>query len=368
LDALRSVSNKFLDELELGTQESKNAIIEFMPNSFDIVQAESNVVMQAEKRAIYITPKSFLELIKLYKNKLDIKRGEIEEKKTTYEIGVTLLEDIQLIVEDLNEKLVIMTEEVEEKKTKAEEISAIVSVEKDKVKIESDEAELISAKANDLQIFITKKKGEIEGKIKMAMPKVAETLEKLDNLKKDDVTFLKSLKSPDEKIKQTLFCTMHIFTDVPLGNSVKSTKGKIELTWNNALSLLKNPGAFINDLKTLGKELVRNAQVPMINFARAKKLIADEDLSVEFVLKKSAVAGTFLDFAINIIDFAEVMDNVGPMEQELADLKIKLDEANNNAKNATDRKNQLNAMLKELFDKSDRVNKEKEDALREAKV
>lgn len=65
LDALRSVSHKFLSDLELGTEEVKACIIEFMPFSFDVVQKESVEIFRTEKRNIYTTPKSFLELIKL---------------------------------------------------------------------------------------------------------------------------------------------------------------------------------------------------------------------------------------------------------------------------------------------------------------
>lgn len=81
VDALRSVSKRFLDEMELGTDEVKAAIIEFMPQSFEIVQKEATKIFQAEKRNIYCTPKSFLELIKLYKNKLGLMKTQIEDKK-----------------------------------------------------------------------------------------------------------------------------------------------------------------------------------------------------------------------------------------------------------------------------------------------
>lgn len=64
-DALLSVSRKFLDEMELGTADVKEAIIRFMPESFEIVQLESAAIMQSEKRAVFTTPKSFIELLKL---------------------------------------------------------------------------------------------------------------------------------------------------------------------------------------------------------------------------------------------------------------------------------------------------------------
>ena len=52
MDALRSVSRKFLDSMDLGSDESKAAIIEFMPVSFDIVQKESALIFASEKRNI----------------------------------------------------------------------------------------------------------------------------------------------------------------------------------------------------------------------------------------------------------------------------------------------------------------------------
>lgn len=252
LDALRSVSRKFLDdpELSLGSDEVKNSIIEFMPVSFDIVQKESAAIFQSEKRNVYTTPKSFLELIKLYKSKLKIKKDAIEDNRDRYVSGVKLLEDIQTTVKELNVVLEEKRIEVDEKKANAEEIEATVKVEKEKVEKESATAQVDLDKASDLSEFISNKKADIEGKIAVAMPKVNETLAKLDNLDKKQVEFIKSLASPDEKIKQTIYVLMHLFTDVPLGATVKSNKGKIELTWNLAKTLIKEPAKFVVDMKT----------------------------------------------------------------------------------------------------------------------
>jgi hypothetical protein len=66
---------------------------------------------------------------------------------------------------------------------------------------------------------------------------------------------------------------------VPLTCTVKSNKGKIELTWNTAKQLISKPDKFIQDVKTFGKELVRASQVPNANFVKAKKLIEQEELT-----------------------------------------------------------------------------------------
>jgi len=144
---------------------------------------------------------------------------------------------------------------------------------------------------------------------------------------------------------------MHLFTNVDLDCKVVSdAKGKIELTWPNAKKLINNPSKFVEDLKKYGKEEVRNNRVKFENFVRGKKLIADEELTVELLTKKSGAAAIFCEFAINIIEFAEVIRMVGPMEEELKELGIKLEKANEEARISQETVDRLNAELKKLVD------------------
>lgn len=73
-DALLSVASKFLAEIEMPSDEVRTSIEKFMPYSFKVVNQQSSVVYDQERRYVYTTPKSFLELIKLFKNMLNKKR------------------------------------------------------------------------------------------------------------------------------------------------------------------------------------------------------------------------------------------------------------------------------------------------------
>lgn len=59
-----------------------------MPFSFNIVNELSVKVLEIERRYIYTTPKSFLELINLYKNMLRKKSEEMKNNKERYETGL----------------------------------------------------------------------------------------------------------------------------------------------------------------------------------------------------------------------------------------------------------------------------------------
>jgi len=96
---------------------------------------------------------------------------------------------------------------------------------------------------------------------------------------------------------------------------------------------------------------VRNNAVTPKNFSMAKKLIAEEGLTVEVLKPKSEAAATFIEFAINIIDFSETIAKVGPMEEELKDLTKKLFDANESARLSQEKVDDLNAKLKTLIDR-----------------
>jgi len=63
-----------------------------MPYSFDIVNKLSTKLYEQERRYVYTTPKSFLELIKLFKNMLETKRDNLIKDKDRYENGLIKLQ------------------------------------------------------------------------------------------------------------------------------------------------------------------------------------------------------------------------------------------------------------------------------------
>lgn len=79
------------------------------------------MIFEQERRYVYTTPKSFLELIKLFKALLDKKKKELEANKEKYEVGVLKLNETGEIVAKLEEELKVFSVEVEAKKKSADE-------------------------------------------------------------------------------------------------------------------------------------------------------------------------------------------------------------------------------------------------------
>jgi dynein heavy chain len=90
-EALLSVADKFLADVEIPSDEVRQSVVKFLPFSFSEVGRISEEVLRKDRRYIYTTPKSFLELIKLFKSMLGQKQGSLENSLEKYEKGVITL-------------------------------------------------------------------------------------------------------------------------------------------------------------------------------------------------------------------------------------------------------------------------------------
>jgi dynein heavy chain len=120
-DALHSVAKKFLEDTEMPSQEVRDAIVKFMPYSFTVVNEFSDQIKATERRFVYTTPKSFLELVKLFKSMLEKKMTYLDDEKSKFEIGVGKLMDTEAAVAVIEQELLVKSVEVEELKKEANE-------------------------------------------------------------------------------------------------------------------------------------------------------------------------------------------------------------------------------------------------------
>ena len=80
-EALISVADKYLQEAYMPGDDMRQAIIEFMPFTLNVVNETSEQFHEAERRFVYTTPKSYLEFIKLFKSMLSSRMNHLEKEK-----------------------------------------------------------------------------------------------------------------------------------------------------------------------------------------------------------------------------------------------------------------------------------------------
>ena len=138
-DALEMVAKKFLEEIELDAQ-IKNESISMCKYFHEYIRMMSERYLAQLDRHNYVTPTSYLELIRTFKTLLTQKRNEISLMKNRYTGGLdklafasTEVSKMQKTLQDLQPQLVKTSEETEKLMIKIEQETVDVEAKKELV-------------------------------------------------------------------------------------------------------------------------------------------------------------------------------------------------------------------------------------------
>ena len=159
----------------------------FMPFSFLAVNKVSETYLSAERRYNYTTPKSFLELIALYKQMLFASRAKVDANIKKLSDGVVKLESTAAGVSELEEFIKVKAVEVDAKKTEVEAMIPKLEEEKAKAGEEAAKANVIASAATKKETEVLAMKAEIEVKLAAAEPALVAAAAALEGLNVKDL-------------------------------------------------------------------------------------------------------------------------------------------------------------------------------------
>ncbi|KAI8464229.1 MAG: flagellar alpha dynein [Monoraphidium minutum] len=360
--SLLSVARKFLDGADLGGDAARAAIVEFMPFSFAAVNkarrgtgaGASKVFYDVERRHNYTTPKTFLELIKLYKSVLARKRKESQEAIDRLENGLAKLHKTQADVDVLVEDARKMAVEVEHKVASANVFADQVGVEKEKVAAENESAKVEADKCAAIAKEVSEKQASCEADLAAAEPLVAQAEAALDTLNKKDLGETKSLKKPPPGVDDITAVVIILLEGNPKDKS-----------WSAATKLMNNVDKFLERLRCF-KGVVDEGKIQKKTVDACRSYLDLPHFNRDVIYNKSHAAAGLCDWAVNIVKYYDVVSEVEPKRQELAVANAKLQDANTMLAAVQQKVAELNAMVQELESQFNAAVDDKNAAIREA--
>ncbi|KAK7101371.1 hypothetical protein V1264_019760 [Littorina saxatilis] len=314
-DALEMVAHQFLADSDIDPEVKGQAVwmCQFFHQS---VRHLSQRFVTELGRHNYVTPTSYLELIKAFKNLLQKKQDETMAAKNRYVVGLEKLAfaasqvaTMQRELEDLQPRLVVAAEETTQTMKVIEKESA--AVEKTSTKVAVDEA-AANAKAADS----TALKDECEMELAEAMPALEAALAALDTLKPADITIVKSMKSPPGGVKLVMaaVCVMKDIKPekIPDPNNPGS---KMLDYWGNAKRMLSD-FSFLTSLREYDKDNIPEHVMAKIR----KEFMTNPDFDPAKVAKASSAAEGLCKWIMAM----EMYDRIAKV---VAPKKVKLEEA-----------------------------------------
>ncbi|SCL92237.1 dynein heavy chain, putative [Plasmodium berghei] len=202
LEALVNVSTAYLDNFNIDIEDNlKNDFYNLFAIIHQKVSETCETYKERMRRDTYVTPKSYLTFISLYKQMYVNKYDEIKCLKESVDIGLKKLNEAAMDVQKMRESL---TSEEEKLKESDEQMNILL----EKVKNESLKAETQSievSKFRDKCIkekdIILKEQEEADKDLQEALPYLHEAEEAIKSITAKDITELKSMKTPSDIIR-----------------------------------------------------------------------------------------------------------------------------------------------------------------------
>ena len=219
--ALVSVAERFLGSVEMETEELRTACANHMAFVHQSVGLMAENYRQIERREVYTTPKSYLELIALYETELGANRSRLAVLKGRLEEGLVKLEDAKAQVEDIQIQLAEESVFVEKKKKETDELLVVVGQESLTAEEEAAKAAVEEAEVAEIAKGVAAFQEEANRDLAAAEPAIQKAEAALGGLNKAALGELKGLGSPPAAVLSVTAAVTYMLA--PKGANLKSS-------------------------------------------------------------------------------------------------------------------------------------------------
>ena len=300
-DALVSVAQYFLEDVDMGGQEMKDSIAYHIAEVHLSVSETSLDYLREEKRYNYTTPKSFLELVSFYKKLLLSKRKEVEYGIKRLETGLDTLMRTNNDVESLQEFLTEKKKDVEQKRVATETLLEEMGRQRAEAETQQGLADIEKTKADRMAAQSRKLEEQAAGDLASAKPALDAANDAVACLDKGSLTELKSFVKPPAGVDKVTTALL-----------IMITNEKKNFSWDNAKKMMAKLDSFLEKLQSY-----RGEDIPQDVINRVTPITEDPEFTFERMKAKSGAAAQLCNWVINILRFNNIYKRVKPLMDSL---------------------------------------------------
>lgn len=252
----------------------------------------------------HITPRHFLDFVAQYSKLFGEKREDLEEQQRHLNVGLEKLKETVDKVRDLRKSLAGKKSQLEEKDLEANEKL---------VRMINDQKEAEQRKATSLEVQTALEKQEkevlsrrevVESDLAKAEPAVIEAEKSVRNIKRQQLTEVRSMSSPPAGVKLALeaVCTL-------LGHRADNWK---------AIQAVVRRDDFIASIVNYDNE---RQMTPSHRGKMRNEYLSKDDFTYERVNRASKACGPLVQWVAAQVNFSNILDRVGPLREEVSQLE-----------------------------------------------
>ena len=309
-DALKQVATHFLKDVDL-EPDVKNGVVDVCVDMQERVIELSKSYLSSLRRFNYVTPTSYLELIKLFRNLFESSRSTIRSAQSRYQTGLQKLEDTEIQVKAMQIQLEALRPELIQ--SSKDTVDLIKTIEQRSLQVAAT-SKIVAAEekeCNEQADSAGKIKAECEQGLQEAMPALKQALEALRVLKKSALDELRTMKVPTQGVILTIeaLCIM-------MGVEPKKV-GPVGNRYNDYWDVAKKK--VLNDPQLFVKLLKYNKDdIPEAIIAKVRPYCRNPDFSPSKVAQASKAAEGFCKWVLAMEVYDRVAAGVKPKRDALA--------------------------------------------------
>ncbi|XP_048588102.1 dynein axonemal heavy chain 2 isoform X2 [Nematostella vectensis] len=305
-DALLEVAERYLENIELGDEETKANVAQiFVTVHRSVVDMSARMLLEL-KRHNYVTPTNYLELVSGYQSLLAEKKKELGDAASKLRNGLDKIDDTRAKVEVMSVELEDATLKVAEFQKQCEEYLVVIVQQKR----EADEQQkMVQARSEKIAIEEDKCRVMAENAqhdLDEAIPALQEAMKALESLNKKDMTEIKSYGRPPALVEKVMEAVMILRQSEP--------------TWAEAKRQLGD-GNFIKQLVNYDKDNMTDRILKKIG-----TYCAQPDFQPEIIGRVSLAAKSLCMWVRAMEVYGRIYRVVEPKKQRLHQATAQLEE------------------------------------------
>ena len=315
-EALKQVATHFLRDVNLDAAV-KDGVVDVCVDMQERVNALSLDYLQSVHRYNYVTPTSYLELIKLFRQLFESTRTSIKSAEQRYQTGLAKLGDTQVQVKAMQAQLEKLQPELVRSSKETQELIVTIAarseqVAQTKLTVAEEEKEC-NAQAEEATAI----KLDCEEQLKEALPALEMAMSALAVLKKSALDELKAMKVPTAGVILTIEA-LCIMMGIP-PKKVGSVGAKSDDYWTPAKQkLLSNPSLF-KELQSYDRD-----HIPAEVIEKVRPYCRNPDFAPAKIAKASQAAEGFCKWVLAMEVYDRVAKQIEPKRAALAEAEEKL--------------------------------------------
>ncbi|KXS09529.1 hypothetical protein M427DRAFT_128896 [Gonapodya prolifera JEL478] len=304
-EALLSVSRRFLEFVDLGSDEMKDKVSSMCVEIHVSVSDISTRYWNEIKRRYYTTPTSYLELINLYTVMLGEKRKELGLACDRLKNGLSKLAETNELVAKMQVELELLGPELKQKAKDVETLMAKIAKDQETAdgvrKVVAEEESVVREKAEQTEGIARDAQKDLDE----ALPALAAAYSALDALDKKDIAELKVFSKPPDLVMLVMEAVCILF--------------KVKADWDSSKKLLADP-QFMKKMVEFDKD-----NIPDSILKKLRKYIENPSFTPDAVEKVSKACKSICMWVVALELYGRVYREVQPKRKRLEDAQATLE-------------------------------------------